>query len=108
MVAETSFSKQVKLVQNEISKRNLKISEPTAGENIFSEILSLRQDFSNLICPPQAKKNSGKYCRWNEFWLEFNFSSKNENKKNNTPHLAHYQKNALFGGMFFLIVFFNY
>ncbi len=49
-VAETSFPKW----------RNLKISQPAAGENIFGKILSLRQVFSNLVSPPQVKNISGK------------------------------------------------
>jgi hypothetical protein len=59
-VAETSFPKWVKSVKNEISKRNLKISYPAAGDKIFGKILSLRQVFSNLVSPPQAKKIPGK------------------------------------------------
>ena len=73
-------------MKNEISKKNLRKN--------FGEILLVRQVFSNLVSLPQANNFSEKVqslsrvfltikkdCRWNEFWLEFNFSSKNEKKK---------------------------
>ena len=62
MVAETSNPKRVKLTvgENEISKRNLKISQRTAGEKFPGKILSLRQVFSNLVSPLPAKKISRK------------------------------------------------
>jgi hypothetical protein len=47
MVAEASFPKRVKSVKNENLKKELEI---------FGEILLLRQVFSNLDSPPQAKK----------------------------------------------------
>jgi hypothetical protein len=49
----------------------LKFSQPAAGAKNFGENTVAELSF------PDEKKD----CRWNKFWLEFNFSSKNDKKK---------------------------